>query len=894
MRILLNRLFGFLHRGSMETDLADEIAFHLQSAIDENIRRGMSPEHARRAALRSFGGITRTAETYRETRSLPALETILYDLRYAFRILRQSPGFTTVAVLSLALGIGANTAIFSLLNAVVLRTLPVPQPDRLVQLVYTGPSDWNPYFDYPQFEHLQRHSQSLSGLFAANYVGRANIVFHNVSELGQAITVGGNAFSVLGVTPQAGRFFTPDEDRPDTAVAVLSDSCWRNRFGADRAIIGAPVTINQRPFTIVGITPPDFAGLAAGSTVDIWLPLHALDRLQPRPNRWTQPFTSWLTVIGRLRPGVSASQAQAELDTLHRQVLDSQLAAAEQPGENLQRFVRASHLEVRSAATGTSGGIGHQYGLPLRILMWVTGIVLLVACANVANLLLARASNRRREIAVRLSLGAARGRIVRQLLTENLLLGAMGGALAFVLAWWGSLVLLRMILEGEAPLPIDMHPDWRVFGFTAGVSLLTGILFGLAPALRATRIDPGPALKQGSQSGAKSRRLLDRTLVIGQVALSLVLLTGASLFVRTLHNLWTVNTGYDRDNVLQFSVDAKLAGYSAARSGAVYQRILEKIQALPDVRGAGASIVRPLDDQFDLMDRVNEIDGRALPERDSIHVSWNAITPGYFATLQTPVLLGRDLDPRDNAAAPKVVIINESMAARAFPGQNPLGHRIADATIVGVVKDSLYSGARDRLKPVLFYPMFQHGPMQEFRWGFVSYELRYRTGTDLLALARREVASVDRNLPVFRAKTLRVQTEQAFLTERLLAMLSTFFAGLALVLACLGIYGLMAYAVARRTAELGIRVALGARRAHVSWLVLRETLALSLAGIAAGIPLALYATRYARSLLFQIEPADPVSLAVAVVLMILVAALAASLPIRRALKLDPMTALRCE
>jgi predicted permease len=877
MRIFLNRLLGFLHRGSAEADLAAEIAFHLQSAIDENIRRGMPPEDARRAALRSFGGITGTAETYRETRSLPALENVIHDLRYACRILRQSPGFTTVAVLSLALGIGANTAIFSLLNAVVLRTLAVPQPERLVQLVYTGPGDWNPYFDYPQFEHLQRHSQTLSGVFAANYLGRANIVYHGVSELGQSLTAGANTFSVLGVVPQAGRFFTRDEDRSDTAVAVLSDSCWRNRFGADPAIVGGAVTINQRPFTVVGVTPANFPGLASGVTVDVWLPLHALDRLQPRPNRWTQPFTSWLTVIGRLRPGVSAKQAQAELDMLHRKVLDSQLAAAEQPSEKLQQFVRASHLEVRSAATGT-GGIGRQYALPLRILMWVTGIVLLVACANVANLLLARASNRRREIAVRLSLGAARGRIVRQLLTENLLLGAMGGALAFVLAWWGSLVLVRMIMEGETAVGIDMHPDWRVFGFTAGVSLITGILFGLAPALRATRIDPGPALKQGGHSGARSRRLLDRVLVIAQVALSLVLLTGAGLFVRTLHNLWTVKTGYDRDNVLQFSVDAKL----------------EKMQGLPDVRSAGASIVRPLDDQFDLTDRVNEIDGRALAERDSINVSWNAITPGYFATLQTPVVLGRDLDPRDNESAPKVVIVNESMAARAFAGQSPLGHRIGDATVVGVVKDSLYSGARDRLKPVLFYPMFQHGADSEFRWAFVSYELRYRTGSDLLAQARREVAAVDRNLPVFRAKTLRVQTEQAFLTERLLAMLSTFFGALALVLACLGIYGLMAYAVARRTAEFGIRAALGAGRAHVMWLVLRETLGLSLAGIAAGIPLAMYATRYARSLLFQIEPADPVSLAMAVVLMVLVAGLAASLPIRRALRLDPMTALRCE
>jgi len=441
---------------------------------------------------------------------------------------------------------------------------------------------------------------------------------------------------------------------------------------------------------------------------------------------------------------------------------------------------------------------------------------------------------------------------------------------------------------------VAVDPDWRIFAFSAAVSLLTGILFGLAPAVRSTRADPGPVMKEGTRHAGRSSHALDRVLVVAQVALTVVLIAGAGLFVRTLQELWNVNVGYDRENVLMFSLDAKLAGYSTDRAGAVYHEILERLRTLPDVRLASASIVRPVDDQFDLIDRVNEVDGKQLPDRNTIRVVWNAISPGYFSTISTPILLGRDFDARDSETAPRVVIVNQSLAARAFPGQDPIGHRIALATIVGVVKDSNYKGPRDQPRPTLYHPLFQHGKDQEYRWGFVSFELRYRAGSNLLDQVRREVASVDRNLPIFRARTLRAQVEQSLLRERLLAMLSSFFGALALLLACLGLYGLMAYAVARRTGEIGIRMALGARRAHIMWMVLREVFGLTLAGIAAGIPLAVWAARYAQSLLFGIDTADPWTIAATVLALLGVAALAGYIPARRALRVDPMAALKYE
>jgi predicted permease len=521
--------------------------------------------------------------------------------------------------------------------------------------------------------------------------------------------------------------------------------------------------------------------------------------------------------------------------------------------------------------------------------MWVAGIVLLVACANVANLLLARASNRRREIALRLALGAGRTRVMRQLLTESILLAGAGGILALAIAWWGSTLLVRVISTGESPVPLDMHPDWRIFGFTAAVSLITGVLFGLAPAIRSTHVDPGPAIKEGARQLTRSSRVLERALVVIQVALSVVLISGAGLFVRTLNNLWSVDLGYDRENVLLFSLDAQLAGYPRARAGAVYREVLQRLQALPDVRSASASFVRPVDDRFDLVDGVEEVDGRKLPERDRIRIAWNSLSPGYFNTVGTPVLLGRDFELRDNETAPKVVIINESLAARALPNQNPIGHRLGEATIVGIVKDTHYNGVLDKPRPVLYRALFQAPPSFD-----VSFELRSRSGAALLDQVRRVVAEVDRNLPVYRSRTLRAQTEQSLIRERLLALLSSFFGGLALLLACLGLYGLMAYSVSRRTGEIGIRIALGARREHVIWLVLRETLWLALTGIGAGIPLALWAARYAKSLLFGVEATDPVGISMTAAVLLAIAVVAGFVPGQRAVRVNPTTALRYE
>jgi predicted permease len=882
-------------RKSREQDLDRELRSHLELEAEEQQNAGLQPDQANHAARRALGNTTLIKETTREVWGWTALERLWQDLHYSVRTLRKTPGFTIAAVLSLAFGIGANTAIFSLLNAVVLRMLPVPDPQQLVQFTYTMPDNWNSWFGYPQLERFRAQSKTLSGVFGGTGLGRVNVVFQGTAGLAQADAYTDNFLSVLGVTPQHGRFFMADEDRADASVAILSDHFWRNRFGSDPSIIGSAITINQIPFTVIGVTPPGFSGLAVGSSQDVWVPLHAMDRLVPDSKRWTESFTSWMLIAGRLRPGVSREQAQAELDVMHRQLLAEQLSVSELRGrEFITRFVQESHLVLRPAATGMFSGLREQYALPLKLLMWVAGIVLLVACANVANLMLARASNRRREIAVRLALGAGRGRVMRQLLTESILLASIGGVLALAMAWWGSEAMVRIISTGDSPRPLDVPPDWRIFGFTAATSLLTGILFGLAPAVRGTRVDPGPTLKEGSHHAGRSAHALDRVLVVTQVAFSLVLISGAGLFVRTLQKLWTVNLGYARENVLMFSVDTKLAGYSNDRAGVVYREILQRLQALPNVQSASASIVRPVDDQFYLMDVVEEIDGRKLPESQGIKVAWNSMSPGYFATVGMPMVLGRDFDLRDNETAPPVIVVNESLASRAFPNQNPIGHRLGAATIIGVVKDSHYNGVRDQPRPVLYHPLFQQGREQWFASVFASFELRYRNGSGLLDQVRREVAAVDRNMPIFRARTLQAQTEQSLLKERLLVMLSSFFGALALLLACLGLYGLMAYAVTRRTGEIGIRLALGARGDHIMWLVLRETLGLTLAGIAAGVPLSLWAAGYAKSLLFGISTADPLTIAASIASLIAVAALAGYIPARRAVRVDPMVALRYE
>jgi len=882
------RFRSLLRRKTVDAELDEELRFHLQSQIDLQISAGLSPDEARYAAQRAIGGITQIKEACRDTRKLNWVDDLAQDTRYAARMLRKTPGFTAVAILSLALGIGANSAIFTLINAVLLRQLAVRDPQQLVQLTNTVKGDWNSYFGYPQFEQFRSESRLLSGIFGMTGLGRVNVTFRGRSDLARGEAATDNLFAVLGVTAQYGRLFMPGDD-PQASVVVLSDRYWRHHFAGDLSALGETVSLNQIPFTIVGIAPPEFSGISLDNAPDLWAPMHALDRFKLDRTRWREPFTSWLVIAGRMRPGVSRDQAQAELDLIHRRLLTRQLSAVERPGETMQRFVRESHLVLRGAANGLFSGLREHYAFPLLLLMVTAAGVLLIACANLANLLLARASARRREIAVRLGLGAGRGRIVRQLLTESVLLAGIGGLAALRVAWWGSAVLVRMIASGDAAVPLVLQPDWRVFGFTAVVSFATGIVFGVAPAIQEARVNPGLDLKEGVGQAKPATRRTNRLLIAVQVALSIVLVTSAGLFGRTLHNLSSVDMGYERENVLVFSVNAKLAGYPNDRATALYRKLLEKLQAIPNVESISLSRVRPADDEVYLVERVGEVDGHKLTEHDSIRVAFNSIGPGYFLTVKTPILLGREFNLRDDEAAPKVVIVNESLASRVLPGQNPIGHRLGGATIIGVVRDSRYGGPREQPRSVLYHALFQSAVDDG-----ISVEMRQRAGGDALQEARREIASIDRNLAIFRAATLRGQVQTSMLRERLLATLSSFFGVVALFLACVGIYGLMAYSVARRTAEIGVRIALGAQRSDVVWIVLREALILTLAGVAAGVPAALWMARYAKSLLFGVSAADPAVVAGSIAIMAGIAILAGYLPARRASHIDPMTALRYE
>src|ERR1017187_8578270 len=562
MRQILRKLWWMTQGRRKEAELRDELQFHLEEEAAQAQAAGMRAEEAKWAARRELGNVALWMEDTRAAWGWTSLERFWQDLRYALRMLRKNPGFATAVVVSLALGIGANTAIFSLLDALVLRPLPVAAPQQLVQFTNTLPlwetsaSGGNSLFSYPQLERLQPQAKPLSGIFAVTGLGRLIVEFHATCALAQGDAATDNFFSVLGIAPQYGRFFSAGEDRAGASVAVISHRYWLNRFGADPSIVGSAVTLNRIPFTVIGIAPREFLDIAPGSSPDFWVPLHALDRLNPDRRRWSEALGSWLLIAGRLRAGMSREQAQAELDGIHRQFLAEQLSVAD--------------------LSGLPNVLRDRYAFPLRLLMCVAGMVLLVACANIANLLLARASHRRREIATRLALGASRGRLARQLLTESVLLALIGGALAVPMAWWGSLVLVRMISTGDSPAPLVVDPDWRTFAFTAAASLLTGILFGLAPAIRGTRVDPGPVIKEGMRHAGRHSHTLDRLLVVGQVALSVVLIAGAGLFGRTLQKLRNVDTGYDRQNVLMVSVDAKLAGYPSDQAGAVYREVLRR------------------------------------------------------------------------------------------------------------------------------------------------------------------------------------------------------------------------------------------------------------------------------------------------------------------------------
>jgi predicted permease len=887
IRAGLVRLRGLFSKGSFERELEEELDAHITMHVDDNIRAGMTPDEARRQAILALGGIEQTKERYRDRRGVPIVAHFAQDLRYGLRAIRKNPGFGAVAVLTTALGIGANTAVFTLLNAAILRPLPVHDANQLVYLQGGG----NSYFSYPLFERLRARTRTLDGVFATTFLERVNVVADGHATVASGTLVSGDYFGVLSLAPYLGRVLTPDDDRAGNPVAVISYGFWRSRFAADPAIVGKSVALNSVPVTIVGVTPLRFFGVTVGRSSDLTLPMRFRDRLYTGSGWWDQPFITWLQIVARLRPGVSRDDARAELDGIYRQSLAEFATTA---SETDRRIAHESHMEVLPASTGLASGV-QRFAPALRFLMWIAAVVLLIACANVANLLLARSEARQREIAIRLALGASRARLIRQFLTESALVGAAGGALGLLFAIWGSQALTRMVSAAPIPMLLDAAPDWRVLGFTAVVSVATVLLFGLAPAWGATASNRNAGLS-GLRSGPGTSRLgWNRTLVASQVALSLVLVIAAGHFIRTVNNLLAVDAGYSRQNVLMFSTDPSLLRYDATQTRALCDSILNATATLPGVSRATASFVRPIDSGIYLVGGIGFIDARTLDVDHRIRFAFNVVSPGYFSGLDVPLLMGRDFGTQDTADSPKVAIVNETMARQLFSGNNPLGRQFGDSAsevfvVAGVVKDTKYANLLDAPRGLVYFPINQT------TWGSqVTFLLRYTGAVGPLTEAvRRKVAAINPNLPIYRTNTLEFEARGSLLRQRLLAAVSMLFGATALLLACVGLYGLMSFSVARRSKEIGVRMALGAGRSGVRWMIVRDSLRLIGVGIVIGVPSAILLMRLARSFLFGLTTSDPLTLATAVVILAAVALSAAYVPARRASHVDPMVALRIE
>jgi predicted permease len=906
-------------KDGVEQELAEELRTYLDMLTEAKVKEGLRPEEARRAALIELGGVEQVKEKVREIRMGYYVRTLWQDLRYGMRMLARSPVFTAVAVLSLALGIGANTALFSLVNEVLLKMLPVKKPAELVLFNWlSGPNAMvrgisgsmitdpatglrgSTSFSYLTFERLRDHSTTLSDVFAFAPLDQINVNLDGQAEIARGQFVSGGYYAGLGAQAMLGRTITEADDQASASpVVVITHRYWKRRFGLDPKVIGKAINVNNIPFTIIGVTQPEFSGaLQVGQSPDLSIPMAMEPRVSPDDHNLVQPWFWWLQIMGRLKPGVSGEQARASLEGIFQQTaLEGWQAAQARTharGQKLSQEPRdVPALRVSPGGQGLTES-RRKYSQPLMILMAVVGLVLLIACVNVANLLLARAATRQKEVAVRLAMGASRIRLIRQLLTESVLLAILGGGLGILFAYWAKDMLLALRAWGGGPLALDLKLDLRVLGFTTAVCLITGILFGLAPALRATRIDLAHALKDSARSlSAGSRSLLSRSLIVTQVALSLLLLIGAGLFVRTLRNLQNVDVGFNRENLLLFKIDPELAGYKDAQVMDLYRQLVERIEAVPGVRSVTISR-HPL---LSGKSRFGPISTQGAAPQSDEDVYANIVAANFFETMEIPILLGRGLSPRDDQREPKVAVINQTMARKYFGDENPIGRRFGfggpetsgQIEIVGVVRDAKYTDLRRQTPPTFYVPYQQEPP------GQMTFAVRAADdATALIAPIRETVREVDQKLPLSDVRTQSQQVNESIAQERLFATLSSFFGLLALLLASIGLYGVMSYSVARRTNEIGIRLALGAQRGDVMRLVLRETLLLVLIGLVIGLGAAMASTRLISSMLFGLTPNDPGTILLAALLLVAVATLAGYLPARRASRVDPMVALRYE
>jgi predicted permease len=839
---------------------------------------------------------------------LRIMETLFKDIRYGLRGLLKRKAFAAIAVLTLALGIGANTAIFTLVNAVMLKSLPVQKPEELVlfsDATGEGTSledsprtgQWE-RFSYASYEYFRDHNQSFQDIVALRSGESPLSVRQTDAQANAAVRarghlVTGNYFSVLGVRAMRGRVLTPEDDKPGAAPAtVISYSYWEKELNSDPSVVGKSLIINGTNFTVVGVTPPEFFGVRVRRPPDFWLPLSFHPQVELRPSFLTDKEAYWLTLMGRLKTDVTMDQAQAAVNLALRQHLTEE--AGSKLTEERQKGIQNTYITLAEGQGGLSG-LRKYYSTPLHMLMAIVGMVLLIACANVGSLLLSRAASRKAEISLRMALGATRGRIIRQLITESMLLAGLGGLFGVLLAQWGVYVLVGLVAKTS---PLDTRPDMGVLAFTAGVSIVAGLLFGLIPAVQASRTDLAASMKEKSRTKAGMLRFsLSSLMVVMQVGLSMVLLTGAGLFARSLVKLQNEDLGFDRNNVLLLGIDPRLAGYKPTELAGLYGQIMERLSSLPTVRNVSLATYAPMSGSS-RTSSVN-ITGYTPQLDEDLNVKDLLAGPKYAETLGVPLLRGRDIELRDTALSPRVAVVNATFAEKYFKDQNPIGRTFkfdeeteTPCEIIGVVGDIKFDNARDKPEPTVYRPILQ---IQE--QGAYTATIHIRTTSDptpLTPQVRQMINQIDDKLPIYGVTTLDEQLRKNLDQERLIAQLVSFFGALALILACIGLYGVMAHGVARRTNEIGIRMALGARGGNIAWMVLRETLYLVLAGLVIGVPGALIGAKLISAQLFGMKPADPLTLVGAGVVLTIVALLAGYLPARRASRVNPLNALRYE
>jgi len=840
---------------------------------------------------------------------------MIQDLRHAFRLLFQAKAWTAVVLVSLALGIGANTALFSAINGLLLKTLPVDKPESLVRVRWSGQNDMSTdssdygfsgkdaagrnvraTFSYPMFRQFVSDNQTMTELLGCAPIGRLNVVVDSVAENATGFITTGNYYRMLGVRAIRGRTILPDDDRPDApAVAVISARYWRTRFTSDPQIVNKTIRVNNVPVTIVGVLDPSFTGIqqTVADPPDVSLAVSLDPLINVNEKRIDKPTYWWLQVMGRLKPGATLQQVEGNLGLVFQRTaragFDSYMAGLSAEERNNSQNRSRSNIPTLRVDSGSRGiyNVNDSEIRAVTLLTVVVALMLLIVCANVANLLLSRAAARRKEISVRLSLGATRWRLVRQMLTESLMLSAVGGALGILVAYWG-----RQLLPGQQGQAAVL--DLNVLAFVTGVAALTGVVFGIAPALRATDVDVNAALKETGRSVIGSKSLLGKTLLVVQVAVSLVLLIAAALFLRTLHNLRQVDVGFNPRSLVLFRINPTLNRYDEAKARVFYGQLIDRVAALPGVRAAALSQPALLSGSTSSTAIFRP--GRTYRPREFDEIYRVIVSPSFFTTMEMPIVRGRGLTQQDNETAPKVVVINETAARKYFPNEDPIGMRFGTSVetskqfeIVGIVHDAKYNSLRDAVPPTMYV---------DYRQGrLTNAAFEVRTAADPLALVpaiRDAVRTMDSNLPVTNVSTQVEQIETRLQQERLFAQAYALFGGLALLLAAVGLFGLMSYSVARRTNEIGIRMALGARREDVVRLVMGESMILVAAGVAIGLGVAFAARRLVEALLFGLAASDLLSIGAAVTTMMIVSAVAGYLPARRASRVDAMVALRYE